>query len=247
MAGERVSRCARTRCGGRDRVHVLGAPVQVHDHDPRASAPGAPGVGQDQPGGGPVHRPRVRHRLSVRDRGVGQERHAQAAHAQHRGAPALAGGTRGSGSPHACAVKRAQGRVDPVLAGVERVVRRCAAAVPAHLPDRAREVGRRPEARVALHRPRHERRLDVADGEVRPGDAVSDGSEQRREVVPAPATQRESPLGDRRVDQQVTRRGDGEAHGPLLRRSRRGRRAQEHGEPHEEPPHQRTSCSSMTP
>ena len=133
-------------------VHVLGAPVEVHDHDPGPAPPGAAGVAQDQPRRGPVHRPGVRHGLPVRDRGVGEERHAHALDPEHRRAPPRARRARRSGGLHAGAAERAQRGPDPVLARVERVVRRRAARVPADAPDRAREVRRRAEARVALHR-----------------------------------------------------------------------------------------------
>ena len=59
--------------------------------------------------------------------------------------------------------------------------------------------------RVALDRPGHERRLHVAEREVGARDVAPDRREQRREVVAAPAAERERPLRHGRVDQEVTR------------------------------------------
>ena len=57
---ERASRLASAVWNASGRVPVLGAPVQVDDHDPRAGAARPPSVAQDPPGAGEVDRPGMR-------------------------------------------------------------------------------------------------------------------------------------------------------------------------------------------
>ena len=171
------------------RRHELGAPVEVHDHNARAVAPGPARVAQDRPRRREVHAPRVRHGLAVRDGRVRQERDPHALSAEQRDPPSRPGRARGSGCLHARPAQRVEGGVDSVLTRVEGVVRGRAARVPAHPPHGAGEVRRGVEHRVALHRPGHERRLHVAQGEVRARDHGPHRREQRREVVATPTAE----------------------------------------------------------
>ena len=126
IAGDFVSWSRERGLLGRDAVHVLGAPVQVHDHHVGALAARAPGVAQDRARARPVDAPRVRHRLAVRDARVGEEGDLEALHVEHRDAPALGGRARAARVRDARAVERPQRRVDAVLAGVEACgSRRC--------------------------------------------------------------------------------------------------------------------------
>ena len=167
IAGERVSRRASARCCGLDRRDELGAPVDVHDHDARAVAPGPARVAQDRPGRRPVHAPRVRHGLAVRDGRVGEERDPHALHAEHRDPPARAGRSARCRWPSRPA-RRSAWRVESIPdwpASSEWFDAVLHASQPTRLTERARS-GRRVEHRVALHRPGHERRLHVAEREV---------------------------------------------------------------------------------
>jgi hypothetical protein len=92
----------------------------------------------------------------------------------------------------------------------------------------------------------------MTEGEVGARDRAPDRREQRSEVVAAPAAERERPLGDRRVDQQVTGRRDRKPHRAVgraraARSARGGGEPEERGEQCEQSPHQSTSCSSITP
>ena len=60
------------------------------------------------------------------------------------------------------------------------------------------------------------------------------GREQRREVVAAPAAERERPLRHRRVDQEVAGRGDGQPDRPVRRPRRRAGRGQAQQGGHEQ-------------
>ena len=248
IAGERVSVRASARCWGLTAA-TNSLPQCRFTITMRAPAAASPArVLQDQPRRCPVEAPRVRHRLAVRHGRVGQEGHAHALHAQHRrAAPRLAPSARcrwPSRRRHGARAAWSRPRTGRRRASGSRPC--CMRPSPPGGSSVPGPGGVR-KHRIALHRAGHERRLHVAESEVRTGDVAPDRGEQRREVVPAPATERERALRYRGVDQQVTRRGDGQPHGPVRRRSRRGCRAEQHGEPHKERLHQRTSCSSMTP
>ena len=109
-------------------------------------------------------------------------------------------------------------------APVDGVVRGGRAAVVAGPGDRVGELVRGVEDRVPADVPvvRRQRRLDVADRQVRPGDDGPHLGEHRPEVVAPAAALGEGAVRDGLVDQQVTRRDEGErVRGVRLRRTAR--------------------------
>ncbi len=187
IARERASRRASASLERVRRVPVLGAPVQVDDHDARAGAARPAGVAQDPPGAGEVDRPRMRQRDPVRHLRVGEEGDADAMHTQQERAPLLAARRERAGVADAGAGQGPPGGVDAGLPAIERVVRGGAAGVEAGRLDRARERRRGVEPRVADRRAGRQRRLDVAERERVAPDPAADRPQQRPEVVAATA------------------------------------------------------------
>ena len=169
IAGERVSLPASAACAG-EMAWLNSVPqwrLTITARAPRAPGLRAPRP-RIRPGVGPVEAPRVGHRLAVGDGGEGEEGDLHALHLDDRrtarSRSASAPCRRASRPARSSAAQRC---ADPVLPGVERVVRGGAAGVPADRSHRPREPGRRAEARIALHGAGHERRLHVAEGQVR--------------------------------------------------------------------------------
>ena len=195
------------------RVPVLGAPVEVDDHDARAGAARPPGVAEDPPGACEVDRPRMRQRDPVRHLRVREEGDFDAMHTQQDQAPLLPPRRERAGVADAGASQRPPRRADAGLPAVERVVRGGAAGVKAGRLDRARERRRGLEPRVADGRRRRQRRLDVAERERVAPDPAADRPQQRPEVVAAPMRQRTRAGDDLQVRQQVAAHADGQPDG----------------------------------
>ncbi len=164
-----------------------------------------------------VDRPRVRRGDPVGIGRVGEERELDAIDPEDQ-RPAL--GRRGrkrSRVPDVSAVERLQGFVDPGLALIEGVVRSGVAQVPSGRRDPLRERGRRVEDRVARRRRGGHRRLHVTDAEVGPRHKGLSCRAPPRSRTRCPR-QRQRPLPDRRVDQQIAADRDREPGGPRLAR-----------------------------
>jgi hypothetical protein len=200
------------------RVPVLGPPVEVDDHRPGAGAARAAGVADDPPRRSEIDRPGVWQRQAVRVLGVGEEGDPDALRAQQQELAGLARGRRGARVAHAAAAERAPRRGDPVRPAVDGVVRGGAARVEPGPADRAGQLGRRAEARVAGGRARHERRLDVAEREVVAPHPGPDPAQHRAEVGAAVAV-RDRARDDGQVRQEVAAHPDRDLPG---RRNRRG-------------------------
>ena len=107
-------------------------------------------------------------------------------------------------------VERLARLVDALLTLVEGVVRRGVAHVPTGVRNPLGERRGRVEDRVARRRRRGHGRLHVAERKVRAGDIALDLAEERREVIARAAGQRLCARPDRRMDQQIAARLDGE-------------------------------------
>ncbi len=183
--------------------------MDVHDDDFSAEAARTPCLREDPLGRArnsvdqDVHGPRRWEGEPVRAIRVREERDSDPAHPDDEDPTRLGRRSGGARRPNPRLVQRVDRRPDPPHAAVNRVVGRGRAYVPAGPADRRGELAGRVEERVARSCAGSDRRLYMAESDVRSADDRGDRGEERPEVVAAAA---KGGAGDRRVDQEVAGR-----------------------------------------